>query len=88
MKKLRKLLTLIMLREVKVESIKMFLDFLNLQSWKKFESTAHLNLGRSVGIEEEDDGEPFGNKMGRHTLELAGPFKKSKGLDEKIGKNL
>jgi hypothetical protein len=41
----------------------------------------------NVGIEEDDD-EPFWNKMERHTSELAGQIKKSKGLEEKRGKNL
>ncbi len=48
-----------------------------------------LTPGRYVGAEEiEDDGEPFEEKMGRLTGELAGKFKRSRELEEEIGKNL
>ena len=48
-----------------------------------------LTPGRYVGIEEqEDDGEPFEDKMSRLTAELSEMFKKSHDLEEEIRKNL
>ena len=48
-----------------------------------------LTPGRYVGIEEqEDDGEPFDEKMTRLTSELSGMFQKSHELEEQIKKNL
>ncbi len=48
-----------------------------------------LTPGRYVGAEEvEDDGEPFEEKIGRLTVELAGQFKRSRELEEEINKNL
>ncbi|EHG24799.1 hypothetical protein HMPREF9432_01249 [Selenomonas noxia F0398] len=48
-----------------------------------------LTPGRYVGIEEqEDDGEPFEDKMKRLTGELSELFAKSHELEEKIRKNL
>ena len=48
-----------------------------------------LTPGRYVGIEEqEDDGEPFEEKMARLTSELSDMFKKSHELEEEIRKNL
>ena len=48
-----------------------------------------LTPGRYVGIEEQqDDGEPFEEKMTRLTAELSEMFKKSHDLEEKIRKNL
>ena len=48
-----------------------------------------LTPGRYVGIEEqEDDGEPFDEKMKRLTGELSGLFAKSHELEDKIRKNL
>ena len=48
-----------------------------------------LTPGRYVGIEEvEDDGEPFEEKMERLTNTLANQFKKSRGLEEEIRKQL
>lgn len=48
-----------------------------------------LTPGRYVGIEEqEDDGEPFDDKMKRLTGELSGLFAKSHELEDKIRKNL
>ncbi|BEU88488.1 class I SAM-dependent DNA methyltransferase [Selenomonas sp. TAMA-11512] len=48
-----------------------------------------LTPGRYVGIEEqEDDGEPFDDKMKRLTGELSELFAKSRELEEKIRKNL
>lgn len=48
-----------------------------------------LTPGRYVSIEEqEDDGEPFEEKMARLTAELSDMFKKSHELEEEIRKNL
>jgi type I restriction enzyme M protein len=48
-----------------------------------------LTPGRYVGIaEQEDDGEPFEEKMERLTSELSEMFKKSHELEDKIRKNL
>ena len=48
-----------------------------------------LTPGRYVGIEEqEDDGEPFEEKMGRLTSELSGLFAKSHELEDKIRQKL
>ena len=48
-----------------------------------------LTPGRYVGMEEqEDDGEPFEEKMARLTSELSDMFKKSHELEEEIRKNL
>ena len=48
-----------------------------------------LTPGRYVGIEEqEDDGEPFEEKMTRLTSELSDLFKKSHELEDKIRRNL
>lgn len=48
-----------------------------------------LTPGRYVGIEEqEDDGEPFDDKMKRLTAELSEMFEKSHELEEEIRKNL
>lgn len=42
-----------------------------------------------MGIEEqEDDGEPFGEKMARLTSELSGLLKKSHELEEEIRRKL
>ena len=44
-----------------------------------------LTPGRYVGLEEEeDDGEPFDEKMERLTIELAAQFKESKKLEDQI----
>ena len=48
-----------------------------------------LTPGRYVGIEEQgDDGEPFEEKMGRLTAELAGLFEKSHELEKEIRQRL
>ena len=48
-----------------------------------------MTPGRYVGIEEqEDDGEPFDDKMKRLTGELSEMFKKSHELEEEIRKKL
>jgi len=48
-----------------------------------------LTPGRYVGIEEqEDDGEPFDEKMKRLTSELSEMFKKSRELEDEIREKL
>lgn len=48
-----------------------------------------MTPGRYVGIEEqEDDGEPFEEKMGRLTAELSELFAKSHVLEDEIRKRL
>ena len=48
-----------------------------------------LTPGRYVGIaEQEDDGEPFEEKMDRLTKELSGLFEQSHQLEEEIKKQL
>ena len=48
-----------------------------------------LTPGRYVGIaEQEDDGEPFAEKMQRLTSELSGLFAESHRLEEEIKKQL
>ena len=48
-----------------------------------------MMTGRYVGIEEqEDDGEPFDEKMERLTIELSALFAKSHDLENEIKKNL
>lgn len=48
-----------------------------------------LTPGRYVGTEEiEGDGEPFDEKMGRLSAELAVQFEKSEGLKEQIKENM
>ncbi len=48
-----------------------------------------LTPGRYVGAaEQEDDGEPFGEKMVRLTAELSGMFAQSHALEKEIQKNL
>ena len=48
-----------------------------------------LTPGRYVGIvEQEDDGEPFAEKMQRLTSELSGLFKESHRLEDEIKKQL
>lgn len=48
-----------------------------------------ITPGRYVGIEDiEDDGEPFEDKMGKLTSELAEQFAKSRKLEEEIRENL
>ena len=48
-----------------------------------------LTPGRYVGIEEqEDDGEPFEEKMSRLTMELSGLFARSHELENEIREKL
>jgi type I restriction enzyme M protein len=65
------------------ENIKGFCKAATLDEVREHEYI--LTPGRYVGIEEvEDDGEPFDEKMGRLTAELAEMFAKSRHLEEKI----
>ena len=47
---------------------------------------AHAWQGRTGGAEQEEDGEPFEDKMVRLTTELAGLFAESNALQEEINK--
>ncbi len=48
-----------------------------------------MTPGRYVGIEEQDDdGEPFDEKMTRLTSELSGMFERSHELEDEIRKKL
>lgn len=74
-------------QEGKLEDIKGFCAVADLETIAKQDYI--LTPGRYVGIEEqEDDGEPFDEKMKRLTGELSGLFAKSHELEEKIRKNL
>ena len=80
---------------------KTFADFQNgnLEEKRGFSAIASLDdikkqdyiltPGRYVGIEEqEDDGEPFEEKMARLTTELSEMFQKSRELEEEIRQKL
>ena len=70
-----------------LENIKGFCAVADLQEIEKQDFI--LTPGRYVGIEEqEDDGEPFEEKMGRLTSELAEMFAKSHELEDEIRKKL
>lgn len=70
-----------------LEDVKGFCSVATLQDIKKQEYI--LTPGRYVGIEEqEDDGEPFEEKMARLTSELSDMFAKSHELEEEIRKKL
>ena len=74
-------------QEGKLEDIKGFCAVADLETIAKQDYI--LTPGRYVGIEEqEDDGEPFDEKMKRLTGELSGLFAKSHELEDKIRKNL
>lgn len=76
-----------MFQEGKLEEIKGFCAVSTLEDIA--EQDYILTPGRYVGIEEqEDDGEPFEEKMKRLTSELSGMFTKSHELEEKIRENL
>lgn len=76
-----------MFQEGKLEGIKGFCAVSTLEDIAKQDYI--LTPGRYVGIEEqEDDGEPFEEKMKRLTSELSGMFTKSHELEEKIRENL
>lgn len=70
-----------------LEEVKGFCAAADLQEIAKQDYI--LTPGRYVGIEEqEDDGEPFEEKMGRLTAELGELFQKSHELEEEIRKQL
>lgn len=70
-----------------LEEVKGFCAVADLQIIEKQDYI--LTPGRYVGIEEqEDDGEPFEEKMDRLTSELSGMFAKSHELEEEIRKKL
>ncbi len=74
-------------QEGKLEDVKGFCAVADLAEIEK--QNYILTPGRYVGIEEqEDDGEPFDEKMKRLTGELSGLFAKSHELEDKIRKNL
>ena len=71
----------------KLEDVKGFCAVADLATIAKQDYI--LTPGRYVGIEEqEDDGEPFDEKMKRLTGELSGLFAKSHELEDKIRRNL
>lgn len=70
-----------------LENVKGFCAVADIQEIEKQDYI--LTPGRYVGIEEqEDDGEPFEDKMKRLTSELSEMFKKSHELEEEIRKKL
>jgi type I restriction enzyme M protein len=74
-------------QEGKLEDVKGFCAVADLAEIEKQDYI--LTPGRYVGIEEqEDDGEPFDEKMKRLTGELSEMFAKSHELEDKIRKNL
>ena len=79
--------TFISFQEGKLEEIKGFCSIATLEDIAKQDYI--LTPGRYVGIEEqEDDGEPFEEKMTRLTSELSELFTKSHELEEEIKKKL
>ncbi len=79
--------TFMQFREGKLVDIKGFCAVVTTEDIKKQDYI--LTPGRYVGIEEqEDDGEPFEDKMKRLTQELGQMFIQSDKLQEKIRKNL
>ena len=74
-------------QEGKLEDVKGFCAVATLQDIEKQDYI--LTPGRYVGIEEqEDDGEPFEEKMTRLTSELSDMFKKSHELEDEIREKL
>ena len=74
-------------QEGKLEEVKGFCAVATIEDIAKQDYI--LTPGRYVGIEEqEDDGEPFEDKMKRLTGELSELFAKSHELEDKIRKNL
>ena len=74
-------------QEGKLEDVKGFCAVADLAEIEKQDYI--LTPGRYVGIEEqEDDDEPFDEKMKRLTGELSGLFERSHELEDKIRKNL
>ena len=71
------------------EDVKGFCASVSIEDIEKQDVNCILTPGRYVGIaEQEDDGEPFEEKMTRLTTELYGLFKESHELEDKIRKNL
>ena len=71
----------------KLEDVKGFCSVATLEDIEKQDYI--LTPGRYVGIEEqEDDGEPFEDKMARLTSELSGMFEKSHELEDEIRRKL
>ena len=76
-------------QEGKLEDVKGFCAVADIATISDSQHDYILTPGRYVGIEEqEDDGEPFDEKMKRLTGELSGLFAKSHELEDKIRKNL
>ena len=74
-------------QEGKLEDVKGFCSVATIQDIEKQDFI--LTPGRYVGIEEqEDDGEPFEDKMNRLTSELSELFDKSHALEDEIRKKL
>ena len=74
-------------QEGKLEDVKGFCSVATLEDIKKQDYI--LTPGRYVGIEEqEDDGEPFDEKMSRLTSELSEMFEKSHELEDEIREKL
>lgn len=74
-------------QEGKLEDVKGFCSVATLEDIKKQDYI--LTPGRYVGIEEqEDDGEPFDEKMARLTSELSEMFEKSHELEDEIREKL
>ena len=70
-----------------LEDVKGFCSIATLEDIQKQDCI--LTPGRYVGIEEqEDDGEPFEDKMNRLTSELSGLFAKSHELENEIREKL
>ena len=79
--------TFLSFQEGKLEDVKGFCAVATLEDIAKQDYI--LTPGRYVGIEEqEDDGEPFEEKMTRLTSELSELFTKSHELEEEIKKKL
>ena len=71
----------------KYEDVLGFCKSANLQEIEKHNFI--LTPGRYVGVlEEEDDGEPFEEKMAKLTKELKEQFKESEKLEKEIKENL
>ena len=71
----------------KLEDVKGFCSVATLEDIKKQDYI--LTPGRYVGIEEqENDGEPFDEKMARLTSELSDMFEKSRELEDEIRRKL
>ena len=79
--------TFVQFQEGTLEEVKGFCAIADLEDIEKQDYI--LTPGRYVGIEEqEDDGEPFEEKMTRLTSELSDMFTKSHELEEEIRKKL